>query len=102
MQFCFYRGRDSDVDDRDSRYSRDKRDSLNDADVGLLFDRYGESSDLGGSTLISDTLRNLPLTELAEQSSQKFKTGFELGRPFFGFSSSNKKKEGGAYTIYTY
>lgn len=102
MQFCFSRGRSSDVDDRDSRYSRDKRDSLNVADVGLLLDRYGESSDIGGSELSSDALRDLPLTELADQSRQKFKTGFELGRPFFGYSSSNKEKEGGAYTIYTY
>ena len=74
----------------------DKHDSLNDTDMGLSLDPYGEASNLGTSTLGSDALRNLPLTELAQKSSQKFKTGFELGKPFFGFSSDRHEKGEGA------
>lgn len=74
----------------------DKHDSLNDTDMGLSLDPYGEPSNLGTSKLGSDALRNLPLTELAQKSSQKFKTGFELGKPFFGFSSDRQEKEEGA------
>lgn len=64
--------------------------------MGLSLDPYGEPSNLGTSKLGSDALRNLPLTELAQKSSQKFKTGFELGKPFFGFSSDRQEKEEGA------
>lgn len=89
------------MDSRDTRYRMDKRDSLNDADVGLLLDTYGEPSNLESSRPSSDALRDLPLSELAEKSSQKYKTGFELGRPFFGFSSKHQEKEEGA-CIYAY
>lgn len=74
----------------------DKHDSLNDTAVGLSLDPYGEPSILGSSKLGSDALRNLPLTELAQKSSQKYKTGFELGKPFFGYSSDRQEKEEGA------
>ena len=80
------------MDNRDSRYRMDKRDSLNDTDMGLSLDPYGEPSNLGNSRLGSDALKDLPLTELAQKSSQKYKTGFELGKPFFGCSSA--KEEG--------
>ncbi|XP_078367704.1 uncharacterized protein LOC144651638 isoform X2 [Oculina patagonica] len=87
------RGLSSDVDSRDSRYRMDKRDSLDDRDLEPSLDRYGEASNLGSSRLSSDALRDLPLSELTQKSSQKYKTGFELGRPFFGFSSDHQKKE---------
>lgn len=83
------------MDSRDSRYRMDKRDSLNDADMGLLLDPYG---DLPNRGISRDALRDLPLSELAQKSSQKYKTGFELGRPFFGFSSDREEKEEGACT----
>lgn len=90
-----FRGLGNDVDSRDSRYRMDKRDSLNDADMGLLLDPYG---DLPNRGISRDALRDLPLSELAQKSSQKYKTGFELGRPFFGFSSDREEKEEGACT----
>ena len=84
------------MDSRDSRYRMDKHDSLNDTDMGLSLEPYGEPSNLGNSRLGTNALRGLPLTELAEKSSQKYKTGFELGKPFFGFSSDRQEKEEGA------
>lgn len=93
-----FRGLNSDVDSRDSRYRMDKRDSLDDRDLEPSLDRYGEASNLGSSRLSSDALRDLPLSELTQKSSQKYKTGFELGRPFFGFSSDHQKKEEGTFT----
>lgn len=84
------------MDNRNSRYRMDKHNSLNDTDMGLSLDPYGEPSNLGNSRLGSNALRDLPLTELAEKSSQKYKTGFELGKPFFGFSSDRQEKEEGA------
>lgn len=94
--FDFFRDLSKDVDNRDSRYRMDKHDGLNDADIGLSLDPYGEPSNLGNPRLSSDALRDLPLTELAQKSSQKYKTGFELGKPFFGFSSDRQEKEEGA------
>ena len=94
--FDFFRDLSNDADNRDSRYRMDKRDNLNDADMGLSLDPYGEPSNLGNSRLGSNAPRNIPLTELAQKSSQKFKTGFELGKPFFGFSSDRQEKKEGA------
>ena len=94
--FDCFRDLINDTDNRNSGYRMDKHDSLNDTGMGLSLDPYGESFNLGTSKLVSDALRNLPLTELAQKSSQKFKTGFELGKPFFGFSSDRQEKEEGA------
>ena len=84
------------MDNRDSKYRMDKCNSLNDTDMGLSLDPYGEPSNLGNSRLGSDARRDLPLTELAQKSSLKYKTGFELGKPFFGFSSNRQEKDEGA------
>lgn len=88
------------MDSRDSRYDRNKHGSLNDGNLEPLLDPYGEPSNLEISRLSSDALRDLPLSELAQKSSQKYKTGFELGRPFFGLRSESQDKEEG--TVHNY
>ncbi|XP_022806660.1 uncharacterized protein LOC111343742 isoform X2 [Stylophora pistillata] len=85
-------------DDRDhmkSRYGRAKHGSLNDGNAEAWLDAFKESSALELSSLSTDALRDFPVSELAQKVTQKYKTGFELGRPFFGLQSEGQDKERG-------
>lgn len=93
--FCLFRGLSSDLDKRDSRYRVDSCDSVNEAEIGDLLHQYRDSTQFEGSSLRSDTLRDLSLTELAEKAGEKYRSGFELGRPFFGLAKDNQGKEQG-------
>ena len=73
----------------------DNRDSGNDVEIGRLLHHYRDSSNFESSSLSSDTLRDLSVTELAQKAGEKYKTGFELGRPFFGFRQDQQRKEQG-------
>lgn len=95
FDFVFSWGPSDDRDHRESRYGRTKHGSLNDRNAEVWLDTYKESSALELSSLSTDALRDLPISELARKVTQKYKTGFELGRPFFGLQSEGQDKERG-------
>lgn len=83
------------MDNRDSRYRADSHGSSNNPDVEGLLQQYKESATLfESSSLSSNTLMNL-----AGKAGEKFKSGFELGRPFFGFEADHQGKEKGGFIL---
>ena len=64
-----------------------------------LLHQYRDTSNFDNSNLSIDTLRDLSLPELAEKAGEKYRSGFELGRPFFGFGQGQQGKEQGTTSI---
>lgn len=89
----FCRSLSSDLDKRDSRYRVDSHDSAD--KIGHLLHQYRESSHFESSGLSGDALRDLSLPVLAGKAGEKYKSGFELGRPFFGLARDKQGKEQG-------
>ena len=81
------------MDNRDSRYRVDSHDSAD--EIGHLLHQYRESSHFESSSLSGDALRDLSLPVLAGKAGEKYKSGFELGRPFFGLARDKQGKEQG-------
>ena len=87
----FFRSLSNDLDNRDSRYKVGSHDAAK--EIGHLLHQYRESSHYESG----DTLRDLSLPVLAGKAGEKYKSGFELGRPFFGLAHDNQGKEQGTY-----
>lgn len=95
MISLFLRG--NDLENMDSRFKNDDREFSNEADLDRILYQNRESPNYG--SLDSEILRDLSVTELAELAGEKFKTGFELGRPFFGFDRGQQRNKTGTFVF---
>ena len=86
----------------DSRFKNDDREFRNEAELERILYQNRESPDYERSSLGGETLRDLSVTELALLAGEKFKTGFELGRPFFGFDRGQQRNEPGTLVLQSF
>jgi len=95
MISLFLRG--NDLENMGSRFKNDDCEFSNEAELGHILYQNRESLNCGN--LGSEILRDLSVTELAELAGEKFKTGFELGRPFFGFDRGQQRSKPGTFVF---
>lgn len=80
-------------DSGDSRHKSENVGDINYTGTGELLEDYRDSLD--STSLNSSALQALSLASLACQPSDKYKSNFELGRPFFGLASEKHGREQG-------
>ena len=80
-------------DNVDSPHKSENASDTNYTGTGDLLEDYRDS--LESTSLNSGALQALSLTSLAGRPSDKYRSNFELGRPFFGLTSEKHGREQG-------
>lgn len=81
-------------DHEESMYGLDQ-DNARNAGIGDSLQSFDDLSLFKSSSFSSDTLQVLSLPSLAGRATEKYRSNFELGRPFFGFESEDQGKAQG-------